>query len=285
MSELEEDEEESRAQGRVDVGVSGFSYDDWVGPVYPDGTKKADMLPYYANELGFNVVELNFSYYTQPAVKTIEGLLSKTPDDFEFVIKAHKDLTHNIRDNKGVYLRNEAAVETFKRGIEPMVESGRLIAVLAQFPLKFSKSDETIEHIKWLADCFEGVQLVVEIRSESWISQSFFELLKKLEVGFCVADGPKTAKLPLFTPVATSPLAYFRFHGRNQSWFGVPTNVRYNYRYSDYELRSFIEPVTTVAKKAERTLVFFNNHFAGSAVKNAHAFGKMVEGQNPPVDI
>lgn len=263
----------------VTVGVSGFSYDDWIGPVYPEGIKKDDMLPYYANELGFSMVELNFSYYTQPSVKTMESLISKTPDDFEFVIKAHQDLTHRLRDDKGLFIRNETAMETFRRGIAPMVESGRLVAVLAQFPQKFSKTEDAIEHLKWFARSMNGLNLVVEIRSASWVSQSFFDLLKELDVGYCIADGPTVAKLPSYTPVVTSGLAYFRFHGRNQNWFGVPTDVRYDYRYSDSELRSFIEPVTRIAKKAPRTLVFFNNHFQGSAVANATEFRKMVGGR------
>src|SRR5947209_17121199 len=32
----------------IAVGTCGFSYKDWVGPVYPPGTKPAEMLPLYA---------------------------------------------------------------------------------------------------------------------------------------------------------------------------------------------------------------------------------------------
>lgn len=41
------------------VGTSGFSYDDWVGPVYPEGTPRQDFLSQYAARFPF--VELNFS--------------------------------------------------------------------------------------------------------------------------------------------------------------------------------------------------------------------------------
>jgi len=46
------------------IGTSGYSYREWVGPVYPEGTKTKDYLPYYSGL--FPTVELNFSYYAMP---------------------------------------------------------------------------------------------------------------------------------------------------------------------------------------------------------------------------
>jgi uncharacterized protein YecE (DUF72 family) len=267
------------ANPTIMIGASGFSYDDWVGPVYPAGMKKGDMLHYYAEALKFSMVELNFSYSTQPTAATCQGLIDKTPDSFEFVIKLHQDMTHNIRDERGDFIRNDGAVDDFLRGIEPLITSDRLICALAQFPLKFKREDQAQEHIAWLAKRFDGVPLVVEVRHESFGTQSFFEFLSSLNVGYCVADGPDTAKLPKFTPVATSNIGYFRFHGRNRNWFGVPPEVRYDYRYDEGELRSLIGPVTTVSKKARRTLAFFNNHYRGSAITNATRFRELVGGR------
>jgi len=34
----------------IRIGTSGFSYKDWVGPVYPEGLKKADWLRFYSHE-------------------------------------------------------------------------------------------------------------------------------------------------------------------------------------------------------------------------------------------
>jgi len=51
------------ASPRVRVGTSGYSYDDWVGPVYPQGSTRQDFLSLYSRE--FSIVELNFSYYQQ----------------------------------------------------------------------------------------------------------------------------------------------------------------------------------------------------------------------------
>ena len=260
----------------IRVGASGYSYDDWIGPVYPEGTKKSGMLAYYANSLPFGMVELNYTYYAMPSEKNSIGMLENSGPDFNFVAKAHQSMTHKIRDEEGGYIRDEGAVDTFLAGLAPMIEAERLICVLAQFPMKLGKSKQAMEHVAWLAERLAPVKLVVEFRNKAWVAQSVFNFLSSINVGYCVVDEPDLPSLVPFTPVLTSNLAYFRFHGRNRKWFGVSTAQRYNYDYSDMELRQFIDPVMKVAKKAETTLLFFNNHFQGQAVRNALAMRELL---------
>ena len=100
---------------RVLIGTSGYSYEDWVGPFYPQGLSKGDYLGFYAGE--FPVVELNFSYYTQPSASALKRMLEKTPEDFRFCIKAHRSLTHDIGED----LPRE--IERYKQGIQPLVDA------------------------------------------------------------------------------------------------------------------------------------------------------------------
>ena len=67
------------AKARILVGTSGYSYDDWVGPVYPEGSQKREFLALYAKE--FPVVELNFSYYSQPTARTLAAMVEGTRPD------------------------------------------------------------------------------------------------------------------------------------------------------------------------------------------------------------
>jgi uncharacterized protein YecE (DUF72 family) len=48
--------------GTILVGTSGFSFNDWVGEVYPVGIKKHDMLPYYEEAPGFKALEVKYTY-------------------------------------------------------------------------------------------------------------------------------------------------------------------------------------------------------------------------------
>jgi len=51
------------------IGTSGYSYNEWVGCVYPEGTKQKDFLSCYSAM--FPTVELNFSYYTMPKAENL----------------------------------------------------------------------------------------------------------------------------------------------------------------------------------------------------------------------
>ncbi len=259
------------------IGTSGYSYDDWRGKVYPKDIAVDEMLPFYAKELGFSLVEINDTYFTMPTVSGMEGLINQTPDNFQFVIKANQELTKKLWDESGHFLRNEYAVETFLEGMEPMFDSNRLIGILAQFPYSFTKSRDSIEHLKWFAGRLKPrTELVVEFKHESWTSLTIFDLLKSLDVGFCIIDAPDHPKFPLFTPVGTSSLGYFRLYGRNINWSNVPINEGYNYKYTEFELRELLTPIHKISAMTDRTVIFFNNHYQGTAVKNAWSLKKLL---------
>jgi uncharacterized protein YecE (DUF72 family) len=104
--------------------------------------------------------------------------------------------------------------------------------------------------------------------------------LEKKEIGFCVVDEPKLSQLMPYHPRATSDIGYFRFHGRNPNWFNVPVKVRYDYLYSEKELKEFVPGIKDISKKTGKTLIFFNNCYSGSAAKNAVQMAKLLIEQN-----
>ncbi|HKE35829.1 MAG TPA: DUF72 domain-containing protein, partial [Candidatus Baltobacteraceae bacterium] len=55
------------------VGTCGFSYKDWIGPVYPARIKSTDMLPFYARR--FAAVEIDSSAYGVPSGRTVESMV------------------------------------------------------------------------------------------------------------------------------------------------------------------------------------------------------------------
>ena len=65
------------------IGTAGFSYKDWKGVFYPDDIKDGEMLKFYAGL--FPCVELDFTYYQMPSVRTMEGLARKVPRDLSSV--------------------------------------------------------------------------------------------------------------------------------------------------------------------------------------------------------
>jgi len=262
----------------IKLGTSGFSFKDWVGPVYPQGMKPASMLPYYENVLGFDTVEINFTYYQLPSPRSFEGMVKKTSPSFEFVVKANREMTHDMIDKKTWKLKdNEEVFDKFTSSLTPLMDNGRLGCVLAQFPIFFFPKKENAEYLLTFKDRMKGIPLVVEFRNKAWLTDRTFESLEQNGLGYCVVDEPPLPRLVPFVPKATSELGYFRFHGRNTNWFNVPTSERYDYLYTEQELKEFVAPVEDIAEKTRKTYVFFNNCHNGQAAQNAQMMKKMLK--------
>lgn len=264
----------------IKIGTSGYSFPDWVGTIYPENIKRENMLEYYEKKLGFNMVELNYTYYTLPSQGAISSILKKTSPNFEFTVKANKGMTHDLIDKTtGERIDNADIFNKFKYSIDPLVKENRLSCVLAQFPYSFHFNKEGIKYLERFKELIGEMPLVVEFRNIRWHNLETLESLKKLEIGYCVVDEPKLKGLMPFFPVVTSKLGYFRLHGRNPNWFDAPASIRYDYLYSKEELKGFISPIKNVDKQVAKTLVLFNNCHAGSAAKNAIQLAKMLDSE------
>jgi len=255
----------------IKIGTSGYSFFDWKGPVYPPSLRNSDFLSYYENDLGFDTVEVNFTYYRLPTTRTTEGMARKVSGKFSFVFRSHKDMTHEIwSDKKRTQLIDNTRVFTqFMEGLKPMSDRGNLSCLLLQFPVFFYPSSQNEEYILRCRDRMGGLPLVVEFRNRAWITDRTFEFLEGNQLGYCIVDEPPLERLVPYKPVATSDTAYFRFHGRNMNWFRASREERYNYLYSEDELKSFVPDIEKLSKSGLSTLVFFNNCHAGAAARNA----------------
>ena len=120
-------------EGSIVVGTSGYSFADWVGNFYPAGTRKGDMLKEYSKH--FAVVEVNSTYYRIPHPVVLRRMEEKTPDGFEFVIKANQEMTHKHSKDPGLY-------RTFKEAIQPIIDVGKFSGIIAQFPWGFKHTPD-----------------------------------------------------------------------------------------------------------------------------------------------
>ncbi len=248
------------------IGTSGFSYDDWIGPVYPEGLPAREHLQFYASL--FSTVELNVTYYRVPAASTVTGWARKTPDDFLFAVKAYGELTHQ---------RESHDFAGFVAALAPLIEARKLGCVLAQFPYSFHPTDENKEYLRRLRAGFGDLPLVVELRNAGWVSDETFALLRAENLGYCCVDEPRLKGLMPPIAVATSDVAYVRFHGRNYAkWYAHEEAwERYNYTYSESELREWLPKLEQLEEEAPLTLVYFNNHFQGQATKGARDLSQL----------
>ena len=256
--------------GTILIGTCGYSYNEWIGPVYPEGSKRDDFLPLYASRFG--TVELDYSYYQMPKAESLGRMAADAPG-LGFAIKAHQSLTHKIDDSKW---RDEA--KTYIEALEPLREAGRLEAVLLQFPYSFHYEAENRRYLDKILEEFAGIQTAVEFRNADWLNNRVIDGLRSRGAALVGLDMPDLKGLPPRMDVVTAPLAYFRLHGRNkETWWGSDGAARYDYLYSDKELEATAERLKQILVTADRVLVYFNNHRRGQAVKNAEKLKEIIK--------
>ena len=293
------------------IGTSGYSFPDWVGPFYPAGTEKGKMLDFYVQQ--FPAVEVNATYYRIPPPSTLHAMERKTPEGFQFVVKAHHDMTHKQSLDAELYA-------TFGRAVDPLRMAGKLNGVLAQFPYAFRRTKENQEFLVEMKKILPEAPLFVEFRHASWIKDDLFPWMESEGLGYVSVDEPD---LPgLVPPVArvTGAVGYVRMHGRNKvNWWqpnsgmkeyaGPTTSTRrirplddfgplfatdvpgeagprpwnsgdrYDYLYSESELKEWVEKIRDLSTKVKKTFVFFNNCHVGQAATGAKLMRRLLEGE------
>ncbi len=258
----------------VYIGTSGWSYPKgkgtWAGYFYPTGTPNE--LEYYSQF--FNTVEINSSFYRPPNPGYVDNWVRITPPDFRFAVKLWQKFTH-----PGMYqaATGEAAVispedvNLFHNSLEPLYKSGKLGALLAQFPPSFKNDRYDQQILTAIIRTFGQYQLAVELRHRSWSDDRHTtDLLREHNVAWVQIDEPKfpssiAADIPL-----TADMAYFRFHGRNrENWWIGDSETRYKYLYSLEEIKELANRMRPALEQSRLTFAFFNNHWRGYAPRNA----------------
>lgn len=261
--------------GKIYIGTSGYSYKDWVGPLYSTGSQTADYLAQYARK--FDYTELNFSYYKMPESKQLDRMLSTARSEnpvFCFSVKAHKSMTHERPTDRKHLLRD---CDLFRKSLDPLLSDSALLAVLLQFPFSFHYSDDNRQYLSDLVELLKGYPLAVEFRSMEWLIPSVFRGLEERGVAFVNVDVPELAGLPTASAQVTSEIAYLRFHGRNSAnWWQGDNTSRYDYRYSIQELTQWVPALKKMQAQSRILIVAFNNHAAAKAVRNAEELHKII---------
>jgi uncharacterized protein YecE (DUF72 family) len=78
---------------------------------------------------------------------------------------------------------------------------------------------------------------------------------------------------------ATTELAYVRLHGRNRHTWDARTAVasdRFNYLYSDDELREWVPRVRELTRTARAVHVLFNNNYEDYGLRNARQMATLL---------
>ncbi|MCZ6794769.1 MAG: DUF72 domain-containing protein [Planctomycetota bacterium] len=257
---------------RLRIGVAGWSYPDWRGTIYPLRRPAKFSELRFAARL-FDCLEINSTFYRLPEARLAEGWLRQVEDipGFVFTAKLFRELTHGRPTAESI----RELCRTFREGLSPLVESERLGCVLIQFPWTFEDGPESRELLERLAESLGPLPLTVELRHRSFLDRDTgggLPFLGRLGLGFVNIDLPRSRTSPPPSCINTTPVGYYRLHGRNTAaWFDpkADRDSKYSYLYSLSELRELMEPVQELARRTQVTYVITNNHFRGQAAANA----------------
>jgi uncharacterized protein YecE (DUF72 family) len=251
----------------IRVGTSGYSFEDWRRVFYPIGLDKGKMLDYYVRY--FLTVEINSTYYRIPHPAVMANIARKAPRGFDFMIKVPQSLTHHRQDI-------ERDVTVFREAVKPIEDTGKLSGLLAQFPFSFKCSADGLDYIVACREALLPHRLYVEFRHSGWVNPYVLDRLRSEGVGYVSVDEPQLYGLLKPDLLATTDIGYVRLHGRNaaQWWDGGPR--RYDYDYSEKELRTWLDRILQMHGRLKALYVYFNNCYDGQAVSSAQLFKRLL---------
>ena len=306
--------------GRIRVGVASWADPALIeeGTFYPRRSMRAEeRLRWYARF--FDTVEVNASYYAIPDVRVTRRWAERTPEGFTFHVKAYAPLTGHHprppslpaevqallppdppRTRRGeidVAAFSPTALETafrlFRASLEPLAEAGKLGYVLFQFAPWVRFSPERLAWIATLPERLGGLAVAVEFRDRSWLPDHAAETLNALaaaRVAHVVVDAPAVPNAVPLVRAVTAPVAVLRLHGRHaEGWLrqlrgeGPSVREKYDYLYSEEELRGLLPEIEALAREAEEVFISFNNNNRDYPVRNALMLKRLL-GQPVPAE-
>jgi uncharacterized protein YecE (DUF72 family) len=236
----------------IHIGTSGWHYNHWRGPFYPEKFPAAKMLDYYTRH--FDTVELNNTFYRLPPDAAVENWRESTPRDFCFALKGSRFITHMKK------LKDPAP------GIEKFMERADLLQKKLG-PIVFQLPPWWELNLKRLEEFLEALpkrhRYAFELRNETWRTDEVYRVLRRHNAAFCIYElaGYRTE----FT--LTADFTYVRLHGPAGAYAGS---------YDRSKLREWAERIQAWKEELRAVYLYFDNDQAGFAVENARTLREMV---------
>ncbi|SFS64402.1 DUF72 domain-containing protein [Marininema halotolerans] len=267
----------------IQIGLCGWGDHD----IYPPRTTSKEKLSSYAGH--FPVVEVDSSYYAIPSPERMEQWAADTPPSFRFVVKAYRELTGHGRGKNAPEKSGVAWFADFRESLSPLVDKGKLTAVLFQFPPWFDCKKEHVHYIRRCRQELKDLPLAIEFRNRTWFLPEYYdrtlEFLKREELIHVICDEPQAgiSSVPIVPAVTHPEQTLLRFHGRNHHGWNQSGRsnedwraVRYAYRYSDEELEEWKVRIRHLQKETNQLTLLFNNNSEGDAATDAKRMTKIL---------
>ena len=239
---------------KIHIGTSGWNYQHWLGPFYPEDLSDKDMLSFYAEQ--FDTVEINNTFYHLPSFKALKTWHETVPRGFTFAVKASRFITHmkKLKAPKTSTKKFFTRAERLEDALGP---------ILFQLPPHWGCDPNRLAG--FLDALPSRRRYVFEFRDQSWHTEKVYDLLKKHNAAFCIYDlAGKESPLEI-----TADFTYIRLHG--------PTQAAYAGSYPPQALKKWARRIKKCRKDLEAVYFYFNNDPEGHAIENALKLKELVE--------
>jgi uncharacterized protein YecE (DUF72 family) len=268
----------------VRLGTCSFADEGLVKTWYPRGvsTSKA-RLQYYAER--FDTVEVDSPYYHLPDPGVTLNWAQRTPPEFTFHVKAHKTMTWHEGEP------DDEAFAAFRASLEPLELSGKLRGILMQYHPRFVKSAEALAELERVRPRLEPLVPLVEFRHRSWMEpderDDTLAFLETNGLAYVSVDTPMTRASNVIArhAFATHPVAYVRFHGRNEKTWNIraeKSSERLDWMYSEEELAEWVDKLDRLSSDADEVYALFNNNRDDFAPRSAVILRGLLEEAGVP---
>jgi len=168
----------------VYLGCAKWGRKEWIGKIYPKGTKDAQFLDHYVQH--YNSIELNATHYKIYSPAEIAKWAAKAQGkNFKFCPKIVNSISHYSGFNNVDYLTT-----SFLEGILAFGEN--LGPIFLQVSEKYSPNQRD-KLYKYLQSLPKDLQFFLEVRHPDWFSNKtiqteLFDLLRSLKIGAVITD-------------------------------------------------------------------------------------------------
>jgi uncharacterized protein YecE (DUF72 family) len=236
----------------IHIGTSGWHYDHWQGPFYPEHLAKKDYLQFYQEHL--QTVEINNSFYRMPSEKTLKNWRNNVFPGFVFAVKGSRYITHMKK------------LKDPRRTLRPFLErvkilGDRLGPLLFQLPPRWHFNAGRLR--AFLEVLPRGYRYSFEFRDPSWLNPEACGLLRDHGVAFCIYEFSGR----LSPKEVTAEFVYVRLHGPKGAYQG---------KYDPHSLAGWAGAISTWVDQGKEVFCYFDNDEAGYAVQNALSLQRML---------
>ncbi|MBD1995636.1 DUF72 domain-containing protein [Leptolyngbya sp. FACHB-541] len=164
------------------LGCAIWAYKEWVGDLFPPGSRASEFLQLYSRR--FTAVEGNTTFYSVPNAEMVQRWATETPPGFKFCLKLPRDVTH-----QGLLVPQIPRAIAFLEQMQGLGD--RLGPIFAQLPPSYSPA--SLDDLSsFLTACATKTPLAVEVRHSDWFQPSHTNqlnaVLEKFGVGRVLLD-------------------------------------------------------------------------------------------------